>query len=82
VSLLFCATAARHQSDGLRFQLARTIRYAQNFLPRSVIGRPLEGDVPTIDLVIGYSNANTSPILKFLLSKSNDLIARVAQKVR
>jgi LysR family hca operon transcriptional activator len=33
--------------------------YAQNFLPRSVISRPLEGDVPTIDLVIGYSNANS-----------------------
>jgi LysR family hca operon transcriptional activator len=56
--------------------------YAQNFLPRSLISRPLEGDVPTIDLVIGYSNANTSPILKFFLSKADDLIARVSQKVR
>jgi LysR family hca operon transcriptional activator len=54
--------------------------YAQNFLPWSVIGRPLEGDVPTIDLVIGYSNANTSPILKPFLSRVDDLIARVSQK--
>jgi len=38
------------------------------FLPWSVISRPLDGDVPTIDLVIGYSNSNTSPILKLFLS--------------
>jgi LysR family hca operon transcriptional activator len=56
--------------------------YAQNFLPWSVISRPLHGDVPTIDLVIGYSNANTSPILKLFLSRTDDLIARVSQKVR
>src|SRR6266853_1261965 len=54
--------------------------YAQNFLPWSVISRPLEGDVPTIDLVIGYSNLNTSPILKLFLSRADDLIARVSQK--
>ena len=54
--------------------------YAQNFLPWSVISRPLDGDVPTIDLVIGYSNANTSPILKLFLSRVDDLIARVSQK--
>jgi LysR family transcriptional regulator, hca operon transcriptional activator len=56
--------------------------YAQNFLPWSVISRPLEGDVPTIDLVIGYSNLNTSPILKLFLSRADDLIARVSQRVR
>jgi LysR family transcriptional regulator, hca operon transcriptional activator len=56
--------------------------YAQNFLPWSVISRPLEGDVPTIDLVIGYSNLNTSPILKLFLSRADDLIARVSEKVR
>jgi LysR family hca operon transcriptional activator len=54
--------------------------YAKNFLPWSVISRPLEGDVPTIDLVIGYSNANTSPILKLFLSRVDDLIARVSQR--
>jgi LysR family hca operon transcriptional activator len=56
--------------------------YAQNFLPWYVVSRPLTGDVPTIDLVIGYSNANTSPILKLFLSRTDDLIARVSQKVR
>jgi len=56
--------------------------YAQNFLPWSVISRPLEGDVPTIDLVMGYSNTNTSPILKLFLSRADELVARVSQKVR
>lgn len=56
--------------------------YAQNFMPWSVTSRPLEGEAPTIDLVIGYSKANTSPILKMFLSKSDELISRVAKKVR
>ena len=56
--------------------------YAQNFLPWSVVSRPLKGAVPTIDLVLGYSNANRSPILKLFLSRMDDLIARVSQKVR
>ena len=48
--------------------------YARNLLPRSVISRPLQGDVPTIDLVVGYSKTNTSPILKLFLSRIDDLI--------
>jgi LysR family hca operon transcriptional activator len=52
--------------------------YAQNFLPWSVISRPLSGEVPTIDLVVGYNQANTSPILKLFLSRIDDLIARVS----
>jgi len=54
--------------------------YAQNLLPRSLISRPLQGDVPTIDLVVGYSKMNTSPILKLFLSRIDDLIARVSKK--
>ena len=52
--------------------------YARNFLPWSVISRPLRGDTPTIDLVIGYARANTSPILKGFLARADELIARVA----
>ena len=48
-------------------------------LPRSIVGRPLAGDVPTIDLVLGYHKANTSPILKLFLSRTDDLIARVTK---
>ncbi len=54
--------------------------YARNFLPWSVTGRPLAGDAPTIDLVVGYSTANTSPILKLFLSRIDELIANVARK--
>lgn len=55
--------------------------YAQNFLPWSVISRPIKGDAPTIDLVIGYNKANLSPTLKLFLSRVDDLIARVAKKL-
>jgi LysR family hca operon transcriptional activator len=56
--------------------------YAQNFLPPSVTSRPLKGATPTVDLVLGYRKSNQSPILKLLLSKLNELIARVSNKNR
>jgi LysR family hca operon transcriptional activator len=52
--------------------------YAQNFMPWSVISRPLKGEAPTIDLVIGYHKANTCPILRFFLSRVDDLIAQIS----
>ena len=54
--------------------------YAKNFLPWSVVSRPLEGEVPTIDLVVGHHRANTSALLKLFLSRIDDLIARVSDK--
>jgi LysR family hca operon transcriptional activator len=54
--------------------------YANNLLPRSVVSRPLKGDAPTIDLVIGYHKANTSPILKLFLSRADGLVARAAKR--
>ena len=54
--------------------------YAENFLPMSVTSRRLRGDAPTIDLVLGYNKANRSPILKLLLSRLDELIARVSKK--
>jgi LysR family hca operon transcriptional activator len=56
--------------------------YARNFLPRSVTSRPLKGDTPTIELVLGYKKSNESPILKLLLSRLDELIARVSKKTR
>ena len=50
--------------------------YARNFMPRSVVSRPLKDDAPTIDLVIGYHKANVSPTLKLFLSRVDELIAR------
>ena len=54
--------------------------YARNLLPSSLTTRPLQGDAPTIDLAVGYSRKNTSPILKRFLSRIDDLIARVSKK--
>ena len=43
--------------------------YTQRFLPESVTTRPVKGQAPTLDLVIAYHKANTSPILKLLLAR-------------
>jgi hypothetical protein len=45
--------------------------YAQNLLP--IISRPIQGAPPMVELVVGYNEANTSPRLKFLLSKVDEL---------
>jgi LysR family hca operon transcriptional activator len=47
--------------------------YAKNFLPRSLTSRPLDGEAPTIDLVIGYNKTSTSPILGLFLSRVDNL---------
>jgi len=79
----------RHEVDNLAMAMsliastrgiALLPAYAQNFLPRSVISRPIKGDVPTIDLVIGYSKANVSPTLKLFLSRVDGLIDRVSSR--
>jgi LysR family hca operon transcriptional activator len=48
---------------------------AENFLKWSVVSRPLKGEAPTIDLVVGYHKANTSPILRTFLSRIDELAA-------
>jgi LysR family hca operon transcriptional activator len=60
--------------------LALMPAYAKNLLPWSVVTRPLEGEAPTIDLVIGYNKANASPILKLFLSRVDELIAGISKK--
>ena len=44
-------------------------------LPWSVVSRPLEGEAPTIEVAVGYSKSNTSPILKLFLSRLDELVA-------
>jgi LysR family hca operon transcriptional activator len=56
--------------------------YAKNLLPQSVVSRPLKGEAPTIDLVVGYHKANTSPILRTFLFGIDDLTSRVSSKGR
>jgi LysR family transcriptional regulator, hca operon transcriptional activator len=54
--------------------------YAENFLTSYVTSRPLKGDAPTVDLVLGYKKSNQSPVLKLLLSRLDELVARVSKK--
>ena len=56
--------------------------YARNFLPPSVTTRPLDGEAPTIDLVIGYNKTNTSPILGLFLSRVDQLKKERAPRTR
>jgi len=80
-----------HEADHLSmgFSLIASTRgvglmpaYAQNFLPSAITSRPLKGDTPTVELVLGYKKSNQSPILKLLLSRLDELVARVLSKIR
>lgn len=48
--------------------------YVENLLPWSVVSRPLAGEAPTVDLVVGYSRANTSTALKLFVSRLAELV--------
>jgi LysR family hca operon transcriptional activator len=52
--------------------------YIGRLLPATLITRPLVGDGPTIDLVVGYLETNHSPFLKAFLSSLETLVARVS----
>ncbi|GAB2583112.1 LysR family transcriptional regulator [Dyella jejuensis] len=53
--------------------------YVEPLMPWSVVSRPLADDAPTIDLVVGYSASNRSPILQLFLSHLEQLMARVGK---
>lgn len=55
--------------------------YARNLLPPSVVWRPLSGVAPTIDLVLGFKQTNSSPLLKTLLSKVEEIKFQVARSL-
>ncbi len=82
------AITPAHEADNLAMAISLVAsrrgfallpRYVQNFLPWSVVSRPIKGTPPTIDLVVGYHKANASPILKQFLSKVGELIKRVEE---
>ena len=82
------AVKADHQAENLAMAISLVAStggvsllplYAQNLLPKTVISRPIQGAPPMVDLVIGYNEANTSPLLKFLLSKVDELKFRVSK---
>ncbi|WP_295996961.1 LysR family transcriptional regulator [Rugamonas sp.] len=49
--------------------------YALNFLPWSVISRPISGEAPTIELMLGYRKADTSPLLKLFVANFRERAA-------
>jgi LysR family transcriptional regulator, hca operon transcriptional activator len=54
--------------------------YARHVLSSSVVLRPLKGEPPTIELVMGYNRSNTSPLLKRFLARADELVAAVARR--
>src|SRR6266849_1806894 len=54
--------------------------FARNFLIRSVTSRPLAGEAPSIELVLGHHKLNNSPLLRLLLSRTEVMISRVSKR--
>ncbi|MBN3728217.1 LysR substrate-binding domain-containing protein [Burkholderia sp. Ac-20379] len=54
--------------------------YVQNLMPWSVASRPLAGVAPTVELVVGFSAGNASPVLAAFLAKLEALAARVGTR--
>ncbi|MEI9923644.1 MAG: LysR substrate-binding domain-containing protein [Bradyrhizobium sp.] len=48
--------------------------YTKRYLPKTITTRPVQGEVPTLDLILAYHKANNSPMLKLLLSKVGKLV--------
>jgi LysR family transcriptional regulator, hca operon transcriptional activator len=55
--------------------------YVTKMLIPSVVARPLQGEPPTIDLMMGYNKSNTSAVLKRFVSRADELVASVRNKV-
>jgi LysR family hca operon transcriptional activator len=85
------ALKPKHQAENLAMAISLVAStgsiallplYAQNLLPKTVVSRPIQGAPPMVQLVLGYSAANTSPLLKYLLSKVDELKFRVSKSDR
>jgi len=54
---------------------------AKNILTPSLVARPLRGEAPTIDLMMGYNKSNTSALLKRFLSRADELVASFQKQI-
>jgi LysR family hca operon transcriptional activator len=59
---------------------SESIASGGKWLIPSVIARPLQGEPPTIDLVMGYNKSNTSPLLKRVVARADELVAGVQKQ--
>ena len=85
------ALAPRHQVDNLAMAISLVAStrgvallptYALNFLPWSVASRPLTGEAPTIDLVLGYRKADTAPLLQLFIARFKEMMAHASDSAR
>ena len=53
--------------------------YVQNLLTSAFVLRPLQGEAPSIELVMGYNKSNSSSLLKKFLSRVDELVDRVSR---
>jgi LysR family hca operon transcriptional activator len=74
---------ARHEVDNLAMAMSLVAStrgvallplYVRNFLPWSVVSRPIRGEAPVIELVLGYRKADVSPLM-------DSFIARISERV-
>ncbi len=55
--------------------------YVQSSLTTKLVARPLHGEPPTIDLMMGYTKSNTSPWLKKFINRSDELGRNVQRQI-
>jgi hypothetical protein len=48
----------------------------------ALLRKPDPGEVPTIDLVVSDSKANTLPLLKRFVARTDELVARARRNAR
>ena len=84
VSLSF---AAVHEAGNLSMAISLILStesvgllpmFTRNLLPSSVVGRPLAGTPPSVDLVIGFRRESRVPIVDYLLSRVEELASRLS----
>jgi LysR family hca operon transcriptional activator len=52
--------------------------FTRNLFPSSVVGRPLAGTPPSVDLVMGVRRGSRVPIVDYLLSRAEELASRLS----
>ena len=55
--------------------------YVKDQLTHGLVTRPLQGEAPTIDLVMGHSRSNTSPWLKRFLFRADELVRNIQKQI-
>jgi LysR family hca operon transcriptional activator len=55
--------------------------YVKNSLTTKLVARPLRGEAPTIDLVMGYNKSKTSALLKRFLFRADEMIASIQKQI-